>query len=397
MPKKNNRKNNASSWASTLRNPFSSTSCHIPDDQTMDAGLVSSKMYLPFSPTAIALTSSTHNGGLLLLPHPSWAYYSLYETSAGSQTLTDLNIAGTAWIGNNGGVSNVSALAPYGARVRCVSMGLRVTYEGTELQRGGRYFAGLCPIQYAANTVATTGTYLSPLSTVCGGVTSGLTNMKQCMTNMATARVSDGTFEFTWFPNGTPTYQYKAGSAGEWNPFTTSPGVGPIPNSAFNTPYGGPGVQTGQNAVVFFIENDNTAAAQLSGNSYSIEVVWHWEVIPASPASVAYDLTPSRSNFAALQTALNSVTLKLGGVSHEASMTNAGPGPRTQNLRITYDRPKPQNTGRRMMNAATQAWNNLPREAKTALIRGAGTAGAAAIHKVRTAILSPAERRTIGM
>lgn len=396
MTKKNKRNNNGSpQWSAVLRSPFTTTSCHIPDDQTMDAGVVSSKYFINFSPNTInGSSSSTHNSGLVLLPHPTFALYTLYETAAGSGILSDLNASGTAYNGTSGGVPNLAAISPNGARIRCSGMGVRVTYEGTELNRSGRYFAGLCPIQGAAQTTTTTGTVLSPLSTICQSYNSSLQNMKQCMVNMSSARVADGTFEYNWFPNGVPTFQATSSSGAGYNPYSTPAGVSPVINSAFNSPYGTAGVQSGQNALVFFVENDTTSVLQSYGNTFSVEMIWHWEVIPVSPYSVAFDLTPSKSNYSALQAALNSSRLRLGGMSHDAMITSAG---RVSTVNVNYN-PNVVSTiksaGRKAVNAANTAWGNLPPSAKKAIV---SSLGGAASHMAKTYIMSPADRRRVGM
>lgn len=315
---------NAKSWSSLLRDPFHRDPCHIPDDATMDSGVVTSRQLYQLTPFLITGTANNHNGGFVLMPHPVFFLYSLYETSAGSLTLSDLNAAGTSYNGTQGAVSNAAGIMPSGlsGRVRMTAMGIRVTYEGTELNRAGRFFAGLCPVQFAASGVASTGTALSALSTICGSSSSTIASMKQCMTNMVSARVADGTFEAHWFPNGVPTYQSWASASTGWLPLTTTAGAAVTP-SALNAPPGLGGVQGGQNALVFFVENDYVASAAAFGNTYTVELVVHWEVIPSSPWSVPYSLSPSQFSSQQLQAALNSTRIQLGMV-HDAPVMSVG-------------------------------------------------------------------------
>lgn len=357
MTRKRNSKNN---WSGALRDPFRSHPVHIPDDQTMDSGLVTSRMLYQLNPFSLSGTSSLHTGGFMLMPHPTWCVYSLYETSAGSQTLTDLNAAGTNYNGTSGAVPNAAGIFPAGqaGRVRLVASGIRVTYEGSELNRSGRYFAGLCPISHSASSVAGTGTNLSALSTICGGPTSPINNMKQCMTNLISARVADGTFEVHWKPNGVPTYQGVAAVAGAWLPYTTTSGA--VQNSSvFNGPYGSNCNQAGQNALVFWVENDFVTAAAAFGNTYTVEIIWHWEAIPSSPWSVPYSLTPSMNNVQQLQQALNSNRLQLG-VIHDA------PEMSVSAMRTTAVPDNGPGVLGRARNAASRAWEALPPEYKKA-------------------------------
>lgn len=301
-----------------------------------------------------------------------------------------MNATGTNLaIGTGGAVPNAAALVPDGGRVRCVSMAMRVTYEGTELNRGGRYYAGLCPIQHPARTNPDTGVQLSALSTLCGTCNPYMGAMKMCMTNMVTARVLDGVFECRWFPNGVPTYQSASMQSAEWPPISTTTPTYPAPVSAWNTPYGGAGVQSGQNALVFMLENDVVASPAPTGNTYQIEVIWHWEVIPATPTFVAYDLTPSTSNYAALQTALNAVQLNVGGAMLEAEI---GPQRSVPNAQ----QPKPQ---RRIMDSLgsgvrglNEGWTQLPEPVRAAI----RAAGAKAVRGAMGAALGTATRRVAG-
>lgn len=311
----------------------------------MDSGTVCSKQLYQLTPFQLTGVATTHTGGFMVLPHPYFYIYSLYETSAGSQVLTDVNTAGTGYNGFYGGAANVSAIFPAGVsgRVRMAALGVRVTYEGTELNRAGRIFAGLCPIQYAASGKIPAGTALSALSTICGSPESSVASMKQCMTNFVSARVSDGTFEAHWFPNGVPTYQSLSSTGAGWLPYTTTAGAQITP-SAFNAPPGLAGVQGGQNVLVVFVENDTVPIAQAFGNTYTVELIAHWEVIPSVPWGVSYPLSPSTYSPQQLQSALNSTRLVLGASQHDTTLSsgrsaepNKAQGSGTTTSRSTYD------------------------------------------------------------
>lgn len=194
----------------TLQQPFTAPPTHIPDQVVQESGLVTSRTYGVFTPSGLGGTSTTHNGGMLILPNANYAVITLAEVTVGAGTLSDTNLAGNALVGGVS-VPNFSSLFSQtnnaGARIRPVSIGVRVTYEGTELNRSGRYYAGLCPVSGAAVSSSATPFPLSPLSTICSSSISTLSNLRNCMTELSTARVSDGTFEFHWLPVNVPSYQ----------------------------------------------------------------------------------------------------------------------------------------------------------------------------------------------
>lgn len=379
MPNKRNGK----SWSGLLRNPFNSSPCHIPDDATMDSGVVTSKQLYQLVPSAIGGQGTVHTGGLLIMPHPFWYIYPLYEDLVGSQTLTDLN-GGNAYLMGQTHASNVYGIFPNGisGRVRMTALGIRVTYEGTELNRAGRIFAGLCPIQFPAKGTAT-GTALSPLSTICGSPSSAISTMKQCMTNMVSARVSDGTFEVHWFPNGVPTYQSMAATSQGWLPYTTTNGAAVNP-SAFNAPPGLGGVQGGQNVLVVFVENDVVTAAQGYGNMYTAEIVAHWEVIPSSPWSVPYSLSPSPYSSVQLQAALNAQRLQMGAV-HEAPTMSTGRAEGRGTVTVVSDKgyvARAFDLASAASRASVNAWNRLDGTSRSLLENAMKQAAARAIENV---------------
>lgn len=299
-----------SSYLRVLKDPFNVTPCHIPDAIVAESGVLTSRWVTTFIPTATSGTSTVHNGGFIVGPYPKWTLLQLYESVAGGGTLSDLNGAGSNWVGS--GPSNVPNISGFyagstgAARVRPIAIGVRLTYEGSELNRSGRIYAGLCPVSLLPVGGAASVFPLSALSAICmGATTTTIGNLRQCVVDLATARVGDGTFEARWFPTTTPTYQQITAGQGE---VAVAPGANqPVQNSVFNSPDGGVGWQSGQNVLVVWVEGDTTSSLQSTGNTFGLEIICHWECIPTSPSSVAYSLSPSICNMAELAAALNSI------------------------------------------------------------------------------------------
>lgn len=308
-------------WLQTLQSPFVHSSCHIPDDRTTLSGTVSSRETFNFVPTSTpGITQTTHTSGLLFNPYPASYRWKFVEGAGGVYTglSAGINIESRS-------IPNLSAVAPKGASVRLVSMGVRIIYEGTELNRAGKIFvgtAGAINSGISSSTINGGGTYtIDPLSVYTGFATPDFAALKSVLNNSITTRISNGVFEANWVPSGIPTYQILSSTGGGYEPFDALTGGAIVPSCQFNTAVGAAGVQSGQNGLVVIIENDTTSVASILGNTYAVEVITHWEVIPVNPLAVAYDLTPSASDFQALQMALNKLTLS-GGFIVDAVTSN---------------------------------------------------------------------------
>lgn len=277
-------------------------------------------MYTTFRPfTANAATVSSLTSGMIFLPYSNNAYYTFYQS--GSQVVDQTT---SGYVGQNGPVPNYLSVLPGSGMIRCTGMALRVTYQGTELQRAGRYYAGLCPLAHPAQGGDSTTNLLSPLSVVCNTPAPNTAQLKQCMTNQVSGRVTDGTFEAIWTPNGVPSYQNVADSLAGFEAYQAPSAGGIVNSSIFATAQGDAGAQRGQHALVFFVEGDTPSAPANSGNAYTIEVIWHWEVVPQNPYAVAYDLTPSAYRVQELQTCLNAVRSSQGHVHQLAAVGTMG-------------------------------------------------------------------------
>jgi len=207
--------------------------------------------------------------------------------------------------------------------VRLVSLGLRVIYEGTELNRAGKIFLGTAGITSGGTSVSTVnaGVYaIEPLSVLTGNVRPEQTLLKSVLNNTITARISDGLFEANWIPAGVPSYQVAPSNLAFSEPFATPSASTNVASCFYNTATGGAGNESGQNTLVLIIEGDITASATV-GNTYAIEAITHWEVIPVNPLAVSYDLTPSFSDFSALSRAMNGMSLT-GGFKNAGTVSN---------------------------------------------------------------------------
>lgn len=320
--KKKKRKQRGNSYASTIINPFANISAHIPDDKTTLSGLITSTAHLRLSfPILNASTSSEHKFGIVMMPYPGCAWSKLVALSNSTDEFSDTGLTGTSveyskvpnW-------QSIYGATDQSAKVRCVSMGIRIIYEGTELNRSGRIFAGQGVNADVPRSLGVTGTQISPVSCITGTVKPTLTELRSCLTNVTESRVSDGVFAAHWLPAGTPSYQLFGQTT---NGSTATVSGAAQRDTIFQCAAGDAGCESGQNFLVLVVENDTTAASINVSNTYAFELVWNWEVVPDDTNTVAYNLSPSRMDMASLQSALNLVqTAPTGGYTRTA--TNRG-------------------------------------------------------------------------
>jgi len=322
-------------WLSTLLDPFTYGSVHIPDEKTSASGLVTSKFNLRTAPRSIASDSSgvTHSMCFVIPPYLGAGIFKCDEQTVGSGILSDLASPTTynqreRWV-------NQSAIVPDIAKHRLVALGVRVIYEGTDLNRSARIVAGCVPSTEEAFGVESESTVTaSVLSPLYNTAFPNLTNVVNGMQNTSEARAGE-VFSCHWVPNGVPFYQQIA-SADSSNLTTLTSGNQRTPNTLFNSGVGMAGVEAGQNNLVILIENDTTSAASRFGNTYSLEFIAHWEVVPGNPVSVGYQLTPSDMDLQALQAALNMIgRLPSGSNTSVANYTFGTPGASTESFNFS--------------------------------------------------------------
>lgn len=309
----------------SVQHPFTSPSSHYPDANTADSGLATSILELRGSPypNNAGYSSTTHSFGFVLPPYPNFTY--LAQLASDSNLLTDLNNTGTAyvlpWVGTTGSsmsepprVPNMGALlgtTGVGLRrskIRCTGIGIRIVYEGTELQRSGKVIAGLVPMNSPGRVTTTTGTRISAGAAALASVYNeniSPVDLKQQAVTYTEQRVSDTPVEFRWAPSGTPTYQLATETSDR---FGTAAGVQPTQDTIWCSPANDYGCQSGQNALIVMVVGDTTPVARAVGNPFSVSIKWKWEVIPDDVTSVAYSLTSSPASSQLMDLTLNAFT-----------------------------------------------------------------------------------------
>jgi len=324
--RQNQNKNfkSARGWAASLADPFNAPAAHIPDFETNASGVITSRLKFTHAPSALSATTTTHVGGFAVYPNLYSHAVEFVETSGGGGYVQDLgDTAGTAALSNYHDIPNAGG---YGnaVKLRMTSCGVKVTYSGTELSRGGEFFSGYLQTEYPASTVATTGTQLSPLSTLMGTSATGkwtVASLKANLKEYKVSRIGDETETFYWKPNGVPPY-YRIATAGSYNAPSTTTGGTAVLNSLFAATTNSGGLPYGSNCLVILITGDTTSAASLVGNYYDVEIISHWEAIPTNMDAVVYDLSPSMSDPKALSDAMN-----VCSASGDASMPIRGRSP----------------------------------------------------------------------
>jgi hypothetical protein len=327
--RKQNNSNNVNSkkgavaipaFLSSVANPWRYPSAHVPDQATSNSGLCTSTAFYETSfSNANATTSTTHCFGFCLPPYPYYTQFS--QTTAAN--ITDVDTAGTNyWLPASNSVQASPLLVPNGAavlgtttpeyqrsKIRCTGISLSVTYEGTELQRAGKYIAALVPATGAGTTHITTGTVISLLGACIGqnvnDYAPAIVNVKNQASAYTECRISDTPFVCRWLPNGSPSYQLAAGPTPE--NYTVGAGAPALSPTVWNSPAGAAGLQAGQNVLVFLVVGDTTPTAVVNSNPYNISIKWNWEVIPDSTTSVAYTLRESPSSGMLLDKCLNAM------------------------------------------------------------------------------------------
>lgn len=299
-------------WRMSVREPFLYPGCHIPDDQTAWSGIVRSYERTVFQPMAENTNSTTHCGGMILAPYPYQYRTDLREISGGSNVVSDIAADGNSSFTRRS-VPNISGFTDLengkSALVRLTSMGVSVTYRGTELNRAGQITFGLIPSSHPAFS---NGTQLSRLSTLYGDTVVSTGNLASALVNSFETRIADAPMKYTWLPSIVPSYQLLSSPGNIY----TDQASGVTDPSRYHAGPGAGGVQANQYSLVVLIEGDNTPTATLAGNDYLFEIVTHWEVIPEIQNNVCYELTAAPAMPLALAATMNSFSRNPGYVSY---------------------------------------------------------------------------------
>lgn len=314
---KQNKNKSSAAWGRSLTDPFYAPAAHIPDFETNASGLITSTTFFQHTPCGLSGTAATHNGGIVVFPYARGHIYELAESVTGTANMTDLNASQTSWYGGRD-AANISGFGDL-AKHRMTACGVRITFAGAEQNRSGEYIAGYVQNDYPAYTT-TAGTALSPLSTLMGSnvpMTFSVPLIQTALKEYDEARIGDKTFEFHWKPNGVPPYQLGGANVAYTAPATVAAGVRTASPSLWSAAQNDYGLQAGSNCLVILIRGDTTATATSLGNVYDVQVTSHWEVIPSTPTTVVYDITPSFSNPAQLASAMNSISANNRPISNK--------------------------------------------------------------------------------
>jgi len=300
-----------SNWKQALDNPFGDVTPCIPDDRTLLSGKLRTRTVYSFVPVAQGGSPNNVNSSALIIrPRPYFHIIRCAQTTPTSTLVRDISSSGgtldsysNAYAGGN--FFPAATTLNGSAMVRCVAMGVTVTYQGTELNRAGRYTAGLIPVTRPSSTSGVT-VQLSCLSTMVptdSVVAADLNVLRQAMQQSVTKRISDEELKLVWKPGGIPSYQRSSSST----PVNQIVGGGSSVECEFINNPGQDGQAPGEMNLVLLVENDYVTTAATSGNAYQVRVDAHWEVIPDEQFGVVYPLTPSPYSPAALAQALNTI------------------------------------------------------------------------------------------
>lgn len=314
-------------WLASLSDPFDRPACHIPDDNTSECGAVKGHVRIEYNFPAATGASTTHSGGLILFPNSEVGAIALREDVAGSGLLWAVRDGSNAT--TNWQVQNLVSYGVTSCQSRVTAMGLRITYTGTELNRAGKYYAGLLPItQFATGNVANVADPLSvagvPVQAGAAGYSRCYTisNIKNRLIHLSEGRITDGTFHSVWRPAQDPVYVQNS-----LNPSTVmtlaSGTTGP---SMYATNGGLRGAQTGQYALVLLAVGDSISSDAIQGNTYSIQMTQHSEVIPDNVTGVTYAVEPSPYDVSAMMSTINAMATSRVATTVDVPLEMSSPG-----------------------------------------------------------------------
>lgn len=302
-------------WLDSIMDPWKHEPTGVPDQETQSTLKCVSRytslyqtvdtngtpgvnhgLQIGIGPYASRVISGT--GGVANCDAISYRGYDPAIGYTGNVTVVRLPNEDTVFPQTTMGTANTSAQFQY----RVTAMAARLSYDGTELQRSGRVMAGLVePLSKGTNdTIAS-----SPCNphNACFGYNVGTlpnqstSDFRGRLRRIATLRNPDGSIEVRWIPSGVPSYA-------------------PVP-------YNGNGLahyyDMSGPCIFFGIAGDQTASAGAVGNTWMLDVIVHWEILPMSLYSHVIAPTPSPYDPTALAVCLNafqrlcSVTEVVGG------------------------------------------------------------------------------------
>jgi len=316
-----------SAYFRAIADPFNAFPAHIPDPDVSPSGLITTRYHYRNALSATSGTSTVHAGGWVMFPYPVNCFNSLTEPISGGGSVTDLaNATGTVAYGTIT-APNLATFWSTAGKIRCVGMAMRVYYEGTELNRAGRFIGGLLPIVGQGAGVASTGTVVSLLSclTGSGATTVSVSYIRDSLTEGMEVRFpSEKVVEYVWKPSRVPAFQRYNNNN---QPNRTASGATTIDPCVFSAAPGGNGSEQDQNALVVVFEGDTVPAASAQSNVFAVDCIWHWEVAPDEVTAISYGISPSPSHSSELDAVMNTLAqIPVGRVINYGSESTTGVG-----------------------------------------------------------------------
>lgn len=283
-------------WLRAAIDPFDHPPARIPDDAVQNSMALKSQDRIIFS-TANDIATTTFGAMALFsaLPgaNPANAarIYSAYSVKQSDNTLGTVQLVSASVIPNFQAVfpssgSGNSFVTPDDYKYRPTAFGLRITPRAPELYRGGTITVGLIEPDYSPNDTDVWKLAFADSPGNLTGAAFGTARAIQRMTRFQTFRIEDGTIEVESIPSGVPKYTIPTVSNGT-AVYTMTPYVNTLP------------------LICLIIEGDTTAVAGTTGNSFVVDIVRHYEVIPPSELVVAAGSEASPYNAAVLGDCLN--------------------------------------------------------------------------------------------
>jgi hypothetical protein len=278
-------------WAKSVMEPFSEPPASIPDQLSAPSLKMKSLSSLTF--TTSSPTANTSHGALVLIqpaPISSATVGQISYDPVGQVFVTVSNLETqvpnfTALFPTSGTTSQQVTVDDY--RYRCTAMGVRLTYTGTELQRGARVVIGFFEPDFSSNN---NDVYYETFGTAGLSLSGSLfpNQVLNRMTRYKVFREWDSTMEFESIPSGTPLYhQATQASGNSYLPLVSLSVSNHIP------------------CLGIMITGDQTSVASTVGNNFDLEIVRHWEVICPSDLVTAIPMTPSPYDVKSLEYCLN--------------------------------------------------------------------------------------------
>jgi len=300
-------------WVYSVAAPWERQSAHVPDSAVAPSGVCTSHVQFTGAINSVN-ASNTHQFGLVLPAYPAYTFLQDFGTYLSDVDTTGVNFitpfststqAGPLQPPNVASVLGTTVANGNRSRIRCTGIGVTIVYQGSELNRSGKFSVGTVPMNSYGNVLASTGTKVSAaaaaLSNGANSVAFTPADLRTQSTKYFEQRNSDQPLSVRWIPQGAPTYQL----CGPLGYYVQGAGSDPTAPTLWCNDAGGPGVQSGQSALVIMMTGDYTTSSATTGNVYTVDIYWNWEVIPDVVESVAYTLTPSPSSAPILDKALN--------------------------------------------------------------------------------------------